>query len=494
MNSPVYKDADSLIESARSARSRGETALAIRILEEAVTQWSENPAIYFELGLSYYRKGDLEQATVAYLQALEYSPRHKSALVNLGVCYNEAGQNLLAIECYEKALAIDPATGTAWGNLAKAWHDNNEHETSIYCYLKALHYNRSTQTLRGLALAYRKCRRYDRSEALLKEVLERNPDDARAHFGLAMGYLYQEDYKQALPHFEWRAHLPKQKSFQQDHPSIFQKPAFSGEDLTHKTLLLYTEQGFGDNLQYARFIAHARTRASRVVMWCRKGLGRLFQHCYPLDEITEDSGTLPEFDCHASLMSLPFFFDRELASLRNFSPYIFPAPNQPELFHKIPGKLNVGLVWGAEQLGYEHSNKKVPLEMLAPLFSIPGIAWVSLQVGKDSEDLKSFSEAKKIIDLGSKLKDFADTASVVDELDLVISCDTSVAHLAGGMGKPLWVMLHGNPDWRWHSDNDHCPWYPSSRLYRQKALGSWDYVIRRLCEDLLYQVSKVHDV
>jgi len=439
---------------------------------------------YCEKGLNCYWLGEHACATNYFAQAIALEPSNVAALVNIGACFNELGKHHDAITSYEKALLIDPANTSAWGNLAKALHDSGEFEQSIYCYHRALEKNRSPQHLRGLALAYRKSGRFDRSRELLLEALAINNQDERAHFGLAMTHFYLEEYEEGFKEFEWRSRLTKQQNFRRDSPEIFSKPEYLGGSLEGKTLLLYTEQGFGDSLQFSRFIPLLRDKAERIFMWCRPGLGKLFAANFAVDHVSEDMKALPPFDMHLSLMSLPRYFDPTLQALNTFVPYIRAIEGHQTCLERIAGKLNVGLVWSAEQLGYEYANKKVPLNILAPLFNIPGITWHSLQVGPDSEDLKEFPLAHRIHHHGDKFRDFADTAAAVQAIDLIISVDTSVAHLAGAMGKPVWVLLPKYADWRWSARGEHSFWYWNSRTFQQRSHNNWQSVVEHVTHSL----------
>lgn len=480
---------ESMLQQAVNLRRDKHYQQALDLLQTSDLPDTKSADFYFEIGYIYYRMGNRKEAAKAWEKCLEQRPNDKNALLNLGACYNDLGRNPEAIALYEKLLVRYPDTPSAWSNLAKALHDNNEHESSIYCYQQALKNQRNPQNLRGLALAWRKVGRYDRSRELLEEALRINPDDVGAHFGMAMNCLYQEQYAEGTKEFEWRLQLPKQLNFKAESPTLFTAPKYNGESLKGKTLLVWTEQGFGDSLQYARFLSLAREQADKLVMWCRPGLGRLLKANFPLDAVTEDKQDLPAHDFQLSLMSLPYFFDPNLESLEKFAPYLRPVKRQKAIIKKTPKNKNIGLVWGAEQLGYEYANKKVPLEQLAPLFNLPGITWHSLQVGGDARDLDTFADAHKIIHHGDKLKDFADTARAIQDLDLIISVDTSVTHLAGAMGKPVWVMLHKTADWRWHSDSGEGRWYPSSRLFVQQTPNDWHRPISLIASHLLKQFS-----
>jgi len=371
--------------------------------------------------------------------------------------------------------------------MAKAWSESEEFEMAVYCYRKALELKPRTEFKRGLAKAYRKAGRYDRSEELLREVLTETPDDADAHYGLALTLFHEQKYREATAEFVWRMNVKDMVQHRKDLHPIFNAPAYNGEDLSNKTLLIHTEQGFGDNLQFARFINLVRPQVKKLVMWCRPGLARLFHHSLDIDEISENVFKLPKFDYQLPLLSIPTHFDPELKSLDNFAPYLSAAPNTQTLTRL--NSLNIGLVWGASDSGFDHANKKVPLQLIKPLLDIEGICWHSLQVGSDRQDLLTSALNNQIIDQGERLNDFMATANIIDQLDLVITCDTSVAHLAGAMGKPVWVMLKKIPDWRWLSDGETTPWYPSAQLYRQANHGDWASVIERIKKNLIALIA-----
>ncbi|KJS05720.1 MAG: hypothetical protein VR73_11760 [Gammaproteobacteria bacterium BRH_c0] len=489
--SPVTSQATSeqLLQQALAANARGDVDNALRLFGEAIALTPGNATLHNELGVHYYHRGMIPEARDAFHEAVRLDPQFSRALTNLGACHNELGDNLAAITCHEKAMTVDPTMVDAWANAGKAWNELEEFEMAIACYRRAMVINPRPDVQRGLAKAYRKSGRYDRSRQLLLDVVQQKPADADAHFGLALTHFHLEEYAEAVKEFEWRMQVKEMIQHRKDLHPIFDRPAWSGQDLTDKTLLIHTEQGFGDNLQFARFIELVRPHVGKLVMWCRPGLGRLFKHCFDVADISENVFKLPAFDYQLPLLSIPFHFDPALATLDSFAPYICAPARDKPLFVTEPTSLNIGLVWGASDSGFDHQNKKVPLNLLKPLLDIPGTAWHSLQVGSDKTDISNAEVAGKLIDLAPKLGDFADTASAVDQLDLVISCDTSVAHLVGAMGKPLWMMLKKNPDWRWHSDGENTAWYPTARLYRQDTCGDWSRVVRRISRDLIHQVS-----
>jgi hypothetical protein len=360
---------------------------------------------------------------------------------------------------------------------------------AVFCFTRADGLSRHAKdqkrlvtALLGLSRAYHLSGRDGRALKTLNEAAQLQPENINVHNSLAGINFYLEDFATALAEFEWRLKLPYMKVYRQKHQEIFAKPPFRGEDLSSKTLLLYTEQGFGDSIQFARFIALLRPRVGRLVMYCRKGLKELFSHSLDLDDISDDCSKLPSFDLTLPLLSIPHYFDPHFNYLDNTAAYITPPQNKN--FDCTPSKINVGLVWSADKSGFDHRNKIVSLESLIPFFKIPGISWHSLQMGEEAQDLKRLKLTHLLNDLSENISHFGDTADAVQALDLVITTDTSVAHLAGAMGKPVWVMLKKNPDWRWYSDGATTRWYPSARLFRQENHGCWDSVIRRIQQSL----------
>jgi len=476
--------ADQLLKEGMAASARGELEKALSLLGAAAAQISDNANLFNELGVCCYRLGRVGEAKLWFQKAVARQPDFVRALTNLGACYNEEKDNPNAIACYRKALKLQPEMVDAWGNLAKAWTESEEFEMAVYAYNRVIELNPKGEFYRGLAKAYRESGRYNRSEAALKVAIDKAPNDHDAHFGMAYTCFHLEKYAEAVQEFEWRWLTKDMVKHRNDLHPIFTAPAYAGQDLSDKTLLLHTEQGFGDNLQFARFIALVKPRVKHLVMWTRPGLGKLFQHAFGLDEVSENVFKLPAFDYQLPLLSIPYHFDPELKTLEDYQPYLSAPPDHRPALPLARDKLNVGLVWGASDSGFDHANKKVPLANLLPWFDIEGIQWCSLQVGSDHSDLAEHGGGLPLADLAPQLKNFADTAAVVDQLDLVISVDTSVAHLVGAMGKPLWVMLKKNPDWRWHADGPETLWYPSARLYRQDSHGDWSSVIRRVGRDL----------
>ncbi len=472
-----------LVQQALVAARAGQHDEGIRLLKEAVSREPTHTTAHNELGVLYYHRGDYERARDCFRQAVNLDPEFTRALTNLGACHNDLENHAEAIACYRTALAQDPTLVDTWGNLGKAWNDLEEFEMAVASYRQGLELEQRPELMRGLAKAYRKSGRYQRAEQLLREAISLDPQDADAHFGRSLALFHLERYPEALQEFEWRMNVREMIRHRRELHPIFDRPVWNGQDLTDKTLLIHSEQGFGDVLQFARFIPLLGGRGQRLVAWCRPGLGELLQHCFDIDSLSEDVFQLPPFDYQLPILSIARYFDPRLSMLDNPRPYLSAPPGQSPV-QEPAHRPRVGLVWGASDSGFDHRNKKIPLTALRPLLAMEGIDWYSLQVGSDREDMAALPADIRPVDLGPQLRNFADTARAVDKLDLVISVDTAVAHLSGALGKPVWVLLKMNPDWRWHNDGEHSAWYPSARLYRQASHGDWGILVQRVLRDL----------
>ena len=437
-----------------------------------------------ELGVLYYQCGEKHKARDCFQAAVSLNSQYPRALTNLGACHNDLGDNTQAIACYEQALDIDPRMADAWGNLGKLYNENREYENAAYCYERALRLNRAARFVRGLASAYRLSGRLGRAMALFQEAISLEPNDAFSHTAVAAIHFYREQYPEALRAYEWRWQTQSMQEHQQKYPALFSKPAYRGESLRGKTLLVHTEQGYGDNLLFARYINSIKARADKLVLWCWPGLEGLFKHNFDVDLITSNSNALPHFDVQLPLLSIPYHLDPELAAMAQFAPYLSaPKPACP-LGGLEPRKLNIGLVWSCDPKGFDYAYKKLSLSALEPLFSVANTRFFSLQLAPDRRELLASPFTDQIIDLAPQLTDFLATAQAIQQLDLVISVDTAVAHLAAAMGKPTWVLLKKNPDWRWHGYDGHPLWYPQARIFCQYPLDDWQNVVKRVGEEL----------
>ena len=353
-------------------------------------------------------------------------------------------------------------------------------------------------------------------------VLRRDPRLVDAHLHLGITRFLQGDLKHAVESFErvqeltpenaealtflghihllqgnfslgWREHEYRWNTshFLRDRRKLSQ-PLWQGERLDGSQILLHAEQGLGDTLQFVRYVPLVAARGGNVVLEIQSRLHRLLALFPGAVEVICRGEPLPPVDWQCPLLSLPLALGTDWNSIPAKIPYIHPDPKLVEAWRqRLTGNsLRIGLVWGGRPSFPHERWRSIPLELLAPLTNLEGTTFYSLQMGPQASQIKELGSGVRVIDLQDEQADFADTAAIVANLGLVISIDTSVAHLAGAMGKPVWVLLHSAPDWRWLLERDDNPWYPTARLFRQSTLGNWQDVVTRLERELRQLVAR----
>ncbi|NJL56265.1 tetratricopeptide repeat protein [bacterium] len=322
-------------------------------------------------------------------------------------------------------------------------------------------------------------------------AIQLKPDFAEAHVHLAQSLLLSGDLQNGFAEYEWRWAMIA--------PYAFSQPVWDGSSLAEKTILVWIEAGFGDIIQFIRYIPLVKAYRGQVFVSCRTTLKRLLETMDEIDRLILEGETLPEFDVHVPLMSIPQIVGTTLETIPAHIPYLSPPVECRFKLKPLPDTtLNVGIVWASGYKTVEGvitkitnrmllANQKLrscPLSMFVKLLEIPGISFYSLQVGENIADLAALGDTSKLQDLSTHIQDFADTAALIGQMDLVISVDTAAAHLAGALGKPAWVLLPVGTDWRWLLDRNDSPWYPTMRLFRQRSPGDWEEVLDRVAEAL----------
>jgi hypothetical protein len=311
------------------------------------------------------------------------------------------------------------------------------------------------------------------------------PDFATAHMNHAIASLRDGDFQQGWQEYEWRWLCSNHRGRR------LRSPLWLGQSMPGGTVLLQSEQGLGDTIQFIRYAPLLKHRCGRVILQCHKSLKRLLERCPGIDEIVGREKTVPKHDAQSLLLSLPRVFGTNLATIPAPIPYLFADENLirqwRERFGSIAG-FKVGIAWQGSSTYASDVFRSVALRCFAPLARVPGVQFVSLQKGKATVQIREMAGALSVVDLGEGLDTtsgpFMDTAAIMHHLDLVISSDTSLVHLAGAMGRPVWVALGYSADWRWLDQREDCPWYPTMRLFRQSRLSAWEELFERIANDL----------
>lgn len=394
-------------------------------------------------------------------------------IVREAVALHEAGQYQQALQLYDDAVS-------RWPNLALLWNNRGTTLLELARYAEAAEsYRRALQLapeLHDARVALASCLQslgyLSEAQAACDIVLQAVPDHAEAHWNQALLLLLQGNYAMGWQEYEWRWKKRRFTSPQRQ----FAQPPWQGEPLTGKTILIHAEQGFGDTLQFCRYLPFLAASASQVVFECHPQLTALMETLSPGITIVAMGQPLPPFDCHLPLMSLPRLFGTTLETIPASMPYLQPPAGRLPFWQSVlpdTGRPRVGLCWAGK--AYPDPGRSIPAAMLAPLATGTAASFVSLQVGEGSAQ-----PAINLLDLTMLVQDFSDTAALLAQLDLVISIDTAVAHLAGALGVETWLLLPAAPDWRWLLKRADSPWYPTMRLFRQQQPGNWAELLERV--------------
>ncbi len=435
------------------------------------------------LGLALHGAGRVEDAIAQYRNALALSPRHPEISYNLGNAYLARDRIIEALASYDETLANNPSHVGARVNRGNTLLRFNRPADALESYEHALALmpdHPQILTNRGHAL-----RRLDRPQealASLAAAIKKSPDFPEAHFESALAHLTLGDFEAGWKAYEWRwktsAFADKRRSFRQ--------PQWQGNGpLAGKTILLHAEQGFGDTLQFIRYAPLLAGRGARVICEVQPELVSLLAQLEGIG-IVAKGNALPSFDLHCPFLSLPFAFGTDLATIPAQVPYLAaPEARVARWRDRLgEGRPRVGFVWSGSPAHKNDANRSIPLARFSQLFANPPFAGFSLQREMRDADREALQGLPNLVDLGPELADFADTAAVISLLDVVVSVDTSVAHLAGALGKPVVILLPHAADFRWLRERSDTPWYRSAKLLRQPAFGDWDSVIDGLADEL----------
>ncbi len=440
----------------------------------------------FGVASEYHRNGRLADAVRGYGRVLALDPESADAFNNLGVALRGQGKSAAAIACYRRSLDLRPDNAGTHSNLGNVLRETGRLDESLAEHRKAVDLApESPRAVYNLGLSYRDMRRAGEALSCFDRALAIRPDYVDCRWDRALVLLQLGRLKEGFTEYEWRWRLPDIVARKVD------APLWDGSDLCDRTLLLHQEQGFGDMIQFIRYARAIPRDSGKVVVACQPELVRLFETVPGVDAVVTDSGPYPRADVQAPLLSLPWIMGTGADSIPSETPYI-QAPRAPaiELPARSNGRLNVGLAWAGKPSHKNDRNRSCPFEHFIGLFEVADVAFFGLQKGDRAQDIERHACGALITDLGADLQDFSDTAAVVSKLDLVISVDTSLVHLAGALNRPVWCLLPFTGDWRWGLDGETTPWYPSMTLFRQPLPGAWADVFTRLRAALSARVGE----
>lgn len=493
---------------------------AAAVLLKLVAQQPKEFVGWKQLGIAQYRRGQLLQAIQAFQKATELNANDAEALNNLGVALKDAGRQPEAAAIYRRAIAARPNYADVHNNLGILLTEQGDLRGAIPSFREALQHNPKLLDARhNLGVALRDVGQAEEAERLLAEVLQADPGHAEAHNNLGVAYQHRGNYDLALRHYEhalrakpdhiW-AHFNRSQvwlllgrylegfleyEWRWKRPGTsarsFPCPLWDGSVRPEQTILLHAEQGLGDTLQFLRFVPMVAQRVGKIVVECQGALVKLLTGYPGIEAIVAKGSPLPPFDLQAPLMSLAAILGSTADDLPGQSSYLSPDPalaaKWQERLAEIPGR-KIGINWQGNPKFHRDATRSFPLTELAPIAAIPNVSLVSLQKVHGQSQIAELAGRFHVVDWTSELDEasgpFLDTAAILARLDLLITSDSAVAHLAGALGVKTWLAVSHSPDWRWHAEGESSPWYPSMQLFRQKSPGDWTSVFAAMAEAL----------
>lgn len=429
------------------------------------------------------RRGRHAEALASCLQAVQARPEYAEAHNDLGNSYKQLGNHAEAMAAYRRALQLKPALAAAHLNLGGALLQDGSWDEAATHFRQA-EAQQPDLAEAALGIGYASELRGERTTAMenYRRAIELQPDLAEAHFNLALQLLAAGDWEAGWREYEWRWRLAEVSGNRLHPPGAL----WDGSSLAGRTLLLYTEQGFGDSIQFVRYAGLLSKQAREVILRCPDPLVRLFQSLEGV-RVVREGDPLPAYDLRCPLLSVPGILGTTPAGVPAEIPYLFADPQAAGAWASRMGnatsELRVGLAWASDPNNFIAKLKSLQLSDLQGLGGLP-VTFFSLQKGAAAKQAGDPPPGMRIVDLTAELRDFADTAALLANLDLVITIDTAVAHLAGAMGKPVWTFVHFPAVWRWMPESTRTLWYPTMRLYRQRRPREWTPVLEQAAQDL----------
>ena len=431
------------------------------------------------LGVALQETGRLDDAVLAFSEVARLAPQSHIGHANLAGALNLLGRHAESLYAADHALMLAPETPEALSARATSLCLLGRRAEALETahQLIAAHPQRTAGHL-ALACVQKAEARFEDLIGTYRRVLELEPDNAVVHFDKGMNHLLLGQFTEGWAEYEWRNRVPKLRQLIGEIPC----PRWKGEPLHGRTILVHAEQGVGDTFQFIRYLPLVGARGGKLVFVSQAGLPDFIRTVLPDVDVFAPGEPVPPFHCEAPLMSLPLVFGTDMESIPGPLPITRPIDGP----FAIPrsNRLKAGLVWAGDPAHSNDRNRSMALALFEPLLEVEGVDFFSLQVGPRAADRNRLKRPELLKDLSGQLKDYTATAGVMRQLDLVISVDTSAAHLAGVLGRPVWTLLPFVPDWRWLLGREDSPWYPTMRLFRQRRDGDWHEAIGRVAQKL----------
>ena len=465
---------------------QGKPGEAIQSFREALRVQPGYAEAYHNLGNAQRQLGQFAKAVESYQQAIQLQLNLPEVHDNLGIALSHLGRFDEAVASFQAALRINPQFAEAYNSLGNTLQKQGRFDEAAAAVETALRLKpQFAEAHNTLGVIRSQQRRLDEALASYHKAIQLKPDHAEAHLNRGMVWLQQGSLEAGWTEFEWRwecRNYPRRP---------FQQPAWDGSALGGRTILLHAEMGLGDTIQFVRYAPLVKDRGGRVVVEPQAVLVPLLARTRGIDQLVARDAPLPDFDIHAPLLSVPHLLGTTLASIPADIPYVIPDPELVEHWRQEMDAVRgfkVGIAWRGSATYPGDMQRSIPLIHFAPLAEVESVHLFSLQKGPGSEELQALAGRFPVTDLASRLDEksgaFMDTAAVMKSLDLVITADTSIGHLAGALGVPVWLALGLTPHWPWFLHHETTPWYPRHHLFRRARSESWDDVFERIAEEL----------
>lgn len=484
-------DDELLYRSSVSAYQKGDLKTALELVLKAIRINSNVPGYYNTFGVILAQAGREQAAIKAYRKAIELNNNYEIAYNNLGNSLQKLNKYDESIQYYARAIKLKPDYAEAYNNIAAALYKLGNFKEAIENCKKAVKLKEDyAEAYNTLAAALQSERRFDEAIESYSKTLQYAPEYAEAYYSRGMLYLLRGNFAKGWHDYQWRLKTNKTKATLR-----YDKPQWQGENFHGKTLVVQAEQGFGDSIQFVRYLPMVKERGGTVIFAEKTELIGLFTNLDGIDDLV-DTAKLTEgnvkHDLYVNLLTLPAIFETNIDTIPARIPYLSADASKIEYWHNNikTDAFKIGIAWAGNSTHGNDRNRSCSLNNFIQLAKIENVTLFSLQKGSAAEQINHWPGDLELINLGREFRDFSDTAAAIENMDLTISVDTSVIHLAGAMAKNAWLLLPHEPDWRWMLNRDDSPWYPTISLFRQKQYGNWDGVFQSVAEQLKILIEK----